>query len=104
MSWLRTYGVSAAVLVGLICGATMVAADDTARLTKVLNTQCKVCHVEGGKGGPIKREDLAYSSDSYITGVILNGLPDKGMEANSATLSAEDAAWLAGELRKGALE
>lgn len=103
MSWVAAYGVNAAVM-GLICSATVAVADDTARLTKVLNTHCKVCHVEGGKGGPIKRADLAYSSNSYITGVILNGLPDKGMEANSATLSAENATWLAGQLRKGALE
>lgn len=83
--------------------STMVAvpADRERQLASFVRRNCSLCHGTEGSLGPfLSPANLQHLSENAITLTILHGR-QKGMPAWETELSAADARWIAGYLKRG---
>ncbi|HRY06066.1 MAG TPA: cytochrome c [Hyphomicrobiaceae bacterium] len=73
-------------------------------LTSLVRQDCGSCHgmtLKGGLGKPLLPDALEHLDADSIAAIILNGVPGQPMPAWKGLLSAEDAAWIAQQLKEG---
>ncbi len=73
-------------------------------LQRLVRQDCGSCHgmtLKGGLGEPLLPEALARLSEAQVESVILEGMPGTPMPPWKGLLSADDAAWIARQLKQG---
>ncbi len=96
------------VLLPMLVATVALAAPDAARkreLLHLLRQDCGSCHgmtLKGGLGPPLLPERLRDRDIDELTTIILEGVPGTPMPPWSPELTAEEARWLAQQLKRGA--
>jgi cytochrome c55X len=70
----------------------------------MVRQDCGSCHgmtLKGGLGSSLLPQALDGIPAESLTDIILNGIPGTPMPPWAALLSADEAAWIANELKKG---
>lgn len=73
-------------------------------LTHLLKQDCGSCHgmtLKGGLGPALLPEQLNGKSTDYLVMTILEGHPNTAMPGWKTMLSADDALWLANQIKQG---
>ena len=85
----------------LLISSSCLAADPSAQrqleLRDLLKNDCGACHgltLQGGLGLPLKPENLAGKTDSYLIEIITNGRKGTAMPPWKPFLNQEEIAWL----------
>ncbi len=95
-------------LLALLLTAPALAAEpDAARqqaLRYIVRQDCGSCHgmtLKGGLGSPLLPDRLNGADPATLADIILNGIPGTPMPPWQNLLTAGEALWMAGELKKG---
>jgi cytochrome c55X len=73
-------------------------------LRYMVRQDCGSCHgmtLKGGLGSPLLPQALDGIPAESLTDIILNGIPGTPMPPWAGLLSADEAGWIANELKKG---
>ncbi|MCB1471745.1 MAG: cytochrome c [Rhodobiaceae bacterium] len=82
-------------------------AAQVAALTNLVKQDCGSCHgmtLKGGLGKPLTAEHMSGYDIEVLSHIVLEGIPGTAMPGWKGILSAEDADWIARNLKSGALE
>lgn len=85
--------------------APALAEPDAVALERLVRQDCGACHgmtLKGGLGPAITSQALSHHTRESLAAVILDGRPGTPMPPWRPLLSAEEAAWIAEYLLKGA--
>lgn len=104
--WLCELGAFAAAI-GCAAGASAAEQPiDPARLANLVRQDCGSCHgltLRGGLGKPLTAESLAQWDRAQLMTIILDGVRGTPMPGWRPLLSEREAAWIADNLKRGAV-
>lgn len=86
------------------CRADAVDSRRATELQRLVRQDCGSCHgmtLKGGLGKPLLPETLEALSEDQVATIILEGMPGTPMPPWKGLISADDAAWIARNLKQG---
>jgi cytochrome c55X len=76
-------------------------------LADFVRQDCGACHgltLKGGLGQPLTADKLGHLDVETIRGIVLDGVPGTAMPPWAGILTAEQADWIARQLKEGSLQ
>ena len=104
---MRSRGLFAAGALLLTAAPAFAATPSSVRqeaLRHMVRQDCGSCHgmtLKGGLGSPLLPQALEGIPAEHLAEIILNGIPGTPMPPWAGLLSADEAGWIANELKKG---
>ena len=102
---------AATVLAALLVSAPAHASDYSRlagdALADFVRQDCGACHgltLKGGLGRPLTADNLADLDVATISNIVLHGIPGTAMPPWAGLLTAEQADWIARQLKEGTLQ
>ncbi len=104
---MRSRGIAAFGILLLAAAPAFAATPSPARqdaLRHMVRQDCGSCHgmtLKGGLGSPLLPQALDGIPAEHLAEIILNGIPGTPMPPWAGLLSADEAGWIANELKRG---